>query len=442
MRKQPMREPPEPPYNRKKSDHGWGCLAFCLGLPLLAALGIGALIQIHNRPPDIVVPTPKMPPNNAYDDFVKAGKMEKAVVHQTPISMSKPTFSYKEFADGARDAAPALAIMRQALNKPYLHPPVRSNWDNSSQNNSLFRELARELAGEAYCYDMDGKYARAADSRLDAMEMGVTIPRGGPLLAEMVGEACESIGASQFETSLPKLSSAELAHVAARLDRIAAKRVPFADVLTEAGNSEDAFDLEWMRQPGKEGLTNLNSIRSLVAEDYKSLTWSDRRKIASFYLADKGAILRENQAYCRALAEEARQPYTGKSKVPVPHNPLAEMRGYLYTTIHSKFVSMEAVTAILRTEVAVYRYRAAYGKFPESLSALVPAYLKALPDDPCAGSAGKPLRYRVTDGGKSFLLYSLGPDLTDNGGTPERYVGYGPGDIVAGRMWKRKSYHK
>jgi len=44
----------------------------------------------------------------------------------------------------------------------------------------------------------------------------------------------------------------------------------------------------------------------------------------------------------------------------------------------------------------------------------VPAYLKAIPADPF--TAKGILKYKVT--GKSYLLYSVGPDGKDDGGMP------------------------
>jgi len=61
---------------------------------------------------------------------------------------------------------------------------------------------------------------------------------------------------------------------------------------------------------------------------------------------------------------------------------------------------------------------------PEQLS---PAVLV----DPFGGRALPPLRYRPTNGGRGFLLYSVGPDMRDDGGVSEKAPGYGPGDIVA-----------
>jgi hypothetical protein len=61
--------------------------------------------------------------------------------------------------------------------------------------------------------------------------------------------------------------------------------------------------------------------------------------------------------------------------------------------------------------LAIERYRLANGRWPESLEALIPAQLAQVPLDPYDG---KPLRYRrLADG---VTIYSVGPDLTDNGG--------------------------
>jgi len=61
--------------------------------------------------------------------------------------------------------------------------------------------------------------------------------------------------------------------------------------------------------------------------------------------------------------------------------------------------------------IAIERYRLAAGVLPVSLADLVPEYLEAVPEDPFDGKA---LRYRKLEPG--FVLYSIGPDHTDDGG--------------------------
>jgi hypothetical protein len=65
--------------------------------------------------------------------------------------------------------------------------------------------------------------------------------------------------------------------------------------------------------------------------------------------------------------------------------------------------------------VALERYRRDHGQWPETLDALVPQYLAAVPKDP---QDGKPLRYKRRPDG--VVVYWLGQDGTDDGGKIDR----------------------
>lgn len=65
-----------------------------------------------------------------------------------------------------------------------------------------------------------------------------------------------------------------------------------------------------------------------------------------------------------------------------------------------------------RSAVAIERYRLAHNRLPESITDLIPAHLETVPTDPFDG---RPLRYRKRNPG--YVVYSVGPDGTDNGGT-------------------------
>jgi hypothetical protein len=62
---------------------------------------------------------------------------------------------------------------------------------------------------------------------------------------------------------------------------------------------------------------------------------------------------------------------------------------------------------------ALERYRLANGTFPENLATLSPQFLDKIPHDIING---EPLKYRRTDDEK-FILYSVGWNETDDGGT-------------------------
>jgi len=73
--------------------------------------------------------------------------------------------------------------------------------------------------------------------------------------------------------------------------------------------------------------------------------------------------------------------------------------------------------------VALEQFRAAHGnRYPGALAELAPDFLPAVPVDPFDG---QPLRYRKQDAG--YVLYSIGPDLKDNGGKQMTAKG---GDMV------------
>jgi hypothetical protein len=78
-----------------------------------------------------------------------------------------------------------------------------------------------------------------------------------------------------------------------------------------------------------------------------------------------------------------------------------------------KFAYGEASVDLARTAVALERYRLARGEFPETLDALVPKFIAAVPHDVIGG---QPLKYRREADGR-FVLYSVGWNETDDGGT-------------------------
>jgi hypothetical protein len=72
---------------------------------------------------------------------------------------------------------------------------------------------------------------------------------------------------------------------------------------------------------------------------------------------------------------------------------------------------------LLEAEMAIRSYRCRHGTPPASLDQLLPDCLKEPPFDPFGG---KPLVYRLS--GTNWTLYSIGPDLVDDGGKPASRV--------------------
>jgi hypothetical protein len=116
--------------------------------------------------------------------------------------------------------------------------------------------------------------------------------------------------------------------------------------------------------------------------------------------------------------------------IAMMHQPYAANRGPVYndTSIplcnifslsslneyHFSTAKDDAFRALLLASYALQAYHADHGRYPGTLGELSPAYLSAVPNDPFA--LNTPLRY--TRNGTSYVLYSVGPDGIDNGGTP------------------------
>jgi hypothetical protein len=71
----------------------------------------------------------------------------------------------------------------------------------------------------------------------------------------------------------------------------------------------------------------------------------------------------------------------------------------------------QAHARVTQAGLAIERYRLAEGHLPQSLDNLVPDFLQTVPEDPFNGEN---LRYRNLKNG--FVVYSVGEDLTDEGG--------------------------
>ena len=80
----------------------------------------------------------------------------------------------------------------------------------------------------------------------------------------------------------------------------------------------------------------------------------------------------------------------------------------------------QALLQLGRTAAAIERYRLNNdNKLPGELTDLVPAYLKEIPTDPFDQT---PIKY--IQQGKGYTIYSIGMDMTDNGGKEFNDEGY------------------
>jgi hypothetical protein len=134
----------------------------------------------------------------------------------------------------------------------------------------------------------------------------------------------------------------------------------------------------------------------------------------------------EQEAGLRAWDERVMQVRAGSDRAQV----LAALLMPAFTKILDISHGQQAVLRCAATALAAERYRQEKGNWPDTLDALVPTYLKQVPADPYDG---KPLRLRRTDDG--IIVYSIGPDRADNGGTLDREHPVDPGTDLGFQLW-------
>ena len=86
--------------------------------------------------------------------------------------------------------------------------------------------------------------------------------------------------------------------------------------------------------------------------------------------------------------------------------------GQGFDQVHARHRRYMVSAQLLIIDLALRAYKQDHGEFPENLAALSPEYLSKVPLDPFLDN---PFHYRR--GNSDFVLYGVGSDGVDNGGT-------------------------
>ena len=442
---------------RRSNRRYVGCLNLGLGSLVIAGFMIALIWWVNNRPPQLEIPSHTLPAQNGYDSFVRAGQLAGNLIHKSPASLAPKQAEQARLPAHLRalvkELAPAHDQLRAGLKLECMQPSIRTINDVSAQSKNMgsIRTLCRELSGEALYYQQANQPRRAIDTLLDGAEMCAKMSHGAGTMGVPYGPM--NICLAQLEPLLSKLVPADLSHVGSRLDRILNARVSFSQVMHEEARIEASEFISSLSDPRSRdysAILNSQDFADSIRETKRS-TVSRHLKAAQFMLANKTSISRSLYEYINKLAEESALQYTGSSKIDVPDLMDAEMNRWLYDQYRPNYLGAEARLVLLRLEVALLQYKVAHGKFPATLTELAPKHIGKLPDDPFAGREGVPPIYRVNSYGDDYVMYSLGPDVADNGGQPvddivtvtwagspmpgDSYFPNQRGDIVAGKLF-------
>jgi len=311
------------------------------------------------------------------------------------------------------------AAAREAANMAYVDP---SEPDPMFIHPWLarFRGLCRIQKQRMAILHIRGRDTEALSAARDTYALAVSIPQHGGVLQMLVGVACAQI---VQRGSLAILTEAELpadglqAHgeyIRSLRDRL----FPFDEILRfEFALAQAGAD---MVEAG-EGMAYLE----LMYTD--EVSEQDRVRIG-LHLAlafDREAVMEWLEDRYARLAEEAARPFGqsgfGALYQQTEKDMTARRDRFSFIPLdgldsfHTRWLQFNGTLIAEETAAALAAHRAEHGEYPQALDALVPDYMPELPPDPFTGD---PLVYR-RDGG-SYVLYSVGPDGVDHGGSRER----------------------
>lgn len=427
------------------------------------ALGEGWLWWIE-RDPGVVVPTPATPAVDAFWPLSAAGRsikdsnrigqalsdrqpssrasaMQKSAASAAASQSSDPASQEVTPAEQAKlvaENAGPLRVLRQNLAVPYLEPPARS-FAALFPHYADYRSLARLLVLEAQVRESRGDLAGAMSSALDAIQLGRHIQHGGVLIGKLVGIACEAMGRSTAWRLAGRLTGPEAREASLRLESIRNERVTMADTLEEEKRLGTAGLLELMRRRGWRF-----GVMAMYGSDRAEMgLWAGVSSFIALLPYSKRTIVQNYRDAMDWTIRRSRLPYPLKhtyTPPPLPSDPINQLLTPSFTGADFGDALNETENALLEVTLALRAYHGDHGRYPASLAALTPRYLRQPPADPFGQDTL--LLYRCT--GDRYVLYSVGPDGSDDGGKPivneqvsnaaSRYEVFegSVGDIVAG----------
>ncbi len=297
----------------------------------------------------------------------------------------------------------SLTSLRLALKNPVMHPPVRDA-DGDFGAYSGFRALAVLLDQESDVRRSNRDWVGAFATKLDCIEFGVLITRGGPLRATVAGRDIEVVGRRGIEAIVSHLTDEECAAGAARLERIESLRPPFSDGIREGkvaaiAITRDSFDTkDWDEV-----------VKITLKLNGQPFTDDERTTLGTIGQAEVVAGI--ERTFTAAL-QGADGPYkVGRGRQDFALDPWST---YLSGVVNSpayrvQYEAARAQNRLLALALKLRVVRAKSGAYPETFETYPDPFA-----DPA--SANSKLIYRRA--GETYALYSIGPNAKDDAGAP------------------------
>ena len=405
-----MSEEKNSKYDRQRKTAYISIIVFGAGAVALAYwwMSLSAL-------PKIVIPSNPLPSQNGFDTFARAGTMlqdESKVSYamskiHTGRDPNDRNYTLAEKEELLKENQPALDLFREGLKQEYMTPSYRS-MDALFPYLANDRKFARLLTLEAQVRELKGDWKGALQSHFDAMEAGNSVKKGGVIIHSLVGVACQAIGQRGTYRLFDPLNQAESKSSLDRLIKIDKEDYPMSETFLQEKYCLQAGMMDIFQHH-----SSYQEIVKLLGNDGSRT--DSKLQAVRFFFTDRRRILTQYGKYMDVVSANAMVPYASRPPVPqLPGDPFLQM--LLPVTSQARFPAerISVANKLLIVGLALKIYKGEHGKYPSKLSEVVPSILTTLPNDPFALSGT--FQYRLDK--KGYVLYSVGPDGKDDGGTP------------------------
>jgi hypothetical protein len=420
-----------------------------LGPVVMDPVGVNFLLRLPEevRPAQIFLRCQTAPTTNELLDFVpkpivntilprnESIQVEPGDNGAWEVTMLAPD-TVAEYLKWSEQFEPDFALIRKALQRPYVR--LDGNYsvpaDIPIPNFVTVRAITQRLAAMAQCHLVEGKPEEALRDLTLMHDLCRILEGSRPmtLVAAMINVAVGGLYADTIADGLRWHSWREpqLATLEKQLEQINLLQPVEQDIETEPASACHTLE-------------TISSTRLLTeaisSNPGKAKSWKQRRESFLDGLIPRGwiyqnmvAIANGDHNAAASLDPASRIVSPDKAKAAVEAFPVGNsyfspyhffaaiaLPNYIrafQTTAHNQMLVNQALIAC-----ALERYHLAHGEYPESLDALAPQFLAAIPHDVIGG---RPPHYRRAADG-TYVLYSIGWSGRDVGGVPGKTVADG-----------------
>ncbi|MCC6694294.1 MAG: hypothetical protein IT365_01560 [Candidatus Hydrogenedentes bacterium] len=323
-----------------------------------------------------------------------------------PLGLDQPPTPevVEEYVRGKLAAAqPGLDVALEAARMEGGILSPTSDPEATLQSMAEARNLARYMAAAAEIAARDGGIELALTYEHTTLRLARTVGESRTILAQLVQIAIVGIA---FDSSQRVLTYGE----------------PGAENVAAITK-----ELKELRDPDRfvRALMTESSYKSDLLVDSTPRLWAglNELKMTGAMAAMADAVNAKDPNHRRELLKQARE---AAEEGPFFLYAIAQITTPALLRSIDALDRMVAQTTVMEVGLAISQYHAEHGAYPEALDAVTQYLGGKVPSDPYTGT---PLMYEKR--GAGYVLYSVGPNLHDDGGVAL----HGPGGVSGDVLW-------